>query len=721
MKKSFHLLFLLVIFSTVSCSGEYDDTAIRNDISDLTSRVQNLEKLCKDMNTNISSLQTLVDALQQNDYITEITPIMENGKEIGYTIKFLNHTPITIYHGKDGDTFKIGVKQDIDGLYYWVLDEEWLLDTSNNKVQAQGVTPKLKIENEYWYVSYDNETSWVQLGKATVSGGNSIFEEIDTKNDDFVTFKLINGTTFSVPKCHSIDIYFNNTKGIILVPEVPQEIPYTLIGTSADVQVEALGSNGIEVEVSSISPTEGMLIVTASGNISRYSKAVVFLNDKGNTFFRTLTFEEGVINISNEVYECSYIEGIITIPVETNLDYTYTIEETAKNWIQPITKTRSLHTENLQFTIAKNTGGIRTATILFTDTKGRIQRDITILQNSESTSTEGFTEVNGNEATIYMDKAADAQTVAKAIKDLDEKGIVKYIMKGTYKMLGINSTFNPENPFKEAPNVEEIDFSEVTSWEKVTSYLFQAQKDEYSPIYYQSLRKIILPESVTEISSFAFEGCTSLNSINLSNITTINGSAFRGCSSLASIEIPKVETIEGSTFRGCSSLKSIELPKVTIIKSYAFQDCISLNSINLSNVITIKDGAFWGCSSLTSIDIPNITTIESSTFRNCSSLISVELPNVEIIKSGAFSDCSSLTSMELPNVTMIGNQALFLCTSLSELKLTSENDIQTEFSWIESYRANVIRLYLNPNKQDQVKNGNGWGNLIWESINYINK
>lgn len=77
--------------------------------------------------------------------------------------------------------------------------------------------------------------------------------------------------------------------------------------------------------------------------------------------------------------------------------------------------------------------------------------------------------------------------------------------------------------------------------------------------------------------------------------------------------------------------------------------------------------------------------------------------------------------MELPNVTMIGNQALFLCTSLSELKLTSENDIQTEFSWIESYRANVIRLYLNPNKQDQVKNGNGWGNLIWESINYINK
>ena len=696
MKKSFHLLFLLVIFSTVSCSGEYDDTAIRNDISDLTSRVQNLEKLCKDMNTNISSLQTLVDALQQNDYITEITPVMENGKEIGYTIKFLNHNPITIYHGKDGDTFKIGVKQDIDGLYYWVLDEEWLLDTSNNKVQAQGVTPKLKIENEYWYVSYDNETSWVQLGKATVSGGNSIFEEIDTKNDDFVTFKLINGTTFSVPKCHSIDIYFNDTKGIILVPGVPQEIPYTLIGTSADVQVEALGSNGIEVEVSPISPTEGMLVVTASGNISRYSKAVVFLNDKGNTFFRTLTFEEGVINISNEVYECSYIGEIVTVPVETNLDYTYTIEETAKNWIQPITKTRSLHTENLQFTIAKNTGGIRTATILFTDTKGRIQRDITILQNSESTSTEGFTEVNGNEATIYMDKAADAQTVAKAIKDLDEKGIVKYIMKGAYEMLGINSTF--KNPFKEAPNVEEIDFSEVTSWEKVTSYLFQAQEDEYSPIYYQSLQKIILPESVTEITSFAFEGCASLNSINLSNITTINGSAFRGCSSLAFIEIPKVETIEGLTFEGCSSLKSIELPKVTIIKNYAFKGCTSLNSINLSNVTTIEDGAFLGCSSLTSINIPNITTIKDYTFQ----------------------DCSSLISIKLSDVTVIGRSAFLGCSSLSKLELITKNDIQTAGLWINPNLTNIIQLYLNSNKQNQVTNGNEWKGLEWKSINYVN-
>ncbi|EKC61454.1 hypothetical protein LEA_12349, partial [human gut metagenome] len=55
-------------------------------------------------NTNISSLQTIVTALQKNDYVTNVTPIMQNGKEVGYTITFSKSNPITIYHGKDGQT-----------------------------------------------------------------------------------------------------------------------------------------------------------------------------------------------------------------------------------------------------------------------------------------------------------------------------------------------------------------------------------------------------------------------------------------------------------------------------------------------------------------------------------------------------------------------------------------------------------------------------------------
>lgn len=70
MKKLLSLLACgLLLFG---CSKEYDDSALRNDLSDLENRVAKLEELCKQMNTNISSLQTIITALQNNDYITSV-------------------------------------------------------------------------------------------------------------------------------------------------------------------------------------------------------------------------------------------------------------------------------------------------------------------------------------------------------------------------------------------------------------------------------------------------------------------------------------------------------------------------------------------------------------------------------------------------------------------------------------------------------------------------
>ena len=46
--------------------------------------------------------------MNTNDYITGVTPVMEGGVEIGYTITFLKSQPITIYNGQkgqDGDSF----------------------------------------------------------------------------------------------------------------------------------------------------------------------------------------------------------------------------------------------------------------------------------------------------------------------------------------------------------------------------------------------------------------------------------------------------------------------------------------------------------------------------------------------------------------------------------------------------------------------------------------
>ena len=210
MKKLF-ILLSVVMLSLASCS-DYDDVALWNKSQDIDTRLTTLEELCEQLNTNISSLQTIVTALQYNDYVTGVTPVMQGGKEVGYTITFSKGNPITIYHGKDGQngedgtngndgaTPSIGVKQDTDGIYYWTLNGEWLTDDHGDKIKAEGVdgnngtdgddgvTPKFKIENEYWYISYNNGESWEQLGKATGStGGDSMFTDIDYKtNTDYV-------------------------------------------------------------------------------------------------------------------------------------------------------------------------------------------------------------------------------------------------------------------------------------------------------------------------------------------------------------------------------------------------------------------------------------------------------------------------------------------------------------------------------------------------------
>ena len=259
MKKLFTYLLVAITMIIAGCSESFDDSKIWDKLDDHESRIDKLEELCKQMNTNISSLQTIVKALQNNDYVTGVTPITKDGETVGYTITFTKSQPITIYHGedgkdgqngtdgkdgvdgKDGSTPIIGVKQDTDNIYYWTLNGEWLLDANGNKIKAQGtdgkdgqdgtngedgtdgkdgITPQLKIENDYWYISYDNGASWTQLGKATGEDGedgangtngedgkdgDSFFQSVDTSNSEYVVFTLADGTQIQLPTWYAFE------------------------------------------------------------------------------------------------------------------------------------------------------------------------------------------------------------------------------------------------------------------------------------------------------------------------------------------------------------------------------------------------------------------------------------------------------------------------------------------------------------------------------------
>ncbi|MBQ7853177.1 MAG: leucine-rich repeat protein, partial [Muribaculaceae bacterium] len=286
MRKILLSVILATTLALTSC--QFDDSALwgkldeyGQSIKDHEQRISALEELCKQMNTNIEALQTLVDALEKRDYVTNVSEVRSNGEVIGYTISFAYSDTITIYHGKDGQdgangadgkdgyTPQIGVMKDTDNVYYWTLDGEWLLDAKGNKIKAvgtdgadgkdgqngtngsdgkdgqdgtngtdgkdgadgkDGITPQLKIENDYWYVSYDNGATWVQLGKATGEDGkdgqdgndgadgsdgadgedgDSIFKSV-TQDDEYVYFNLADGTMITLPKHDKENIQFED-------------------------------------------------------------------------------------------------------------------------------------------------------------------------------------------------------------------------------------------------------------------------------------------------------------------------------------------------------------------------------------------------------------------------------------------------------------------------------------------------------------------------------
>ncbi len=185
------------------------------------------------------------------------------------------------------------------------------------------------------------------------------------------------------------------------------------------------------------------------------------------------------------------------------------------------------------------------------------------------------------------------------------------------------------------------------------------------------LTSINIPDSVTEIGRGAFSGCTGLTSINIpKSVTGIGMNAFSGCTGLTSINIPKSVTVIGtSAFSGCTGLTSITIPdSVSYIKSDAFRGCTGLTGIIIPDSVTkIESYAFSGCTSLISINIPDsVTTIEHHTFFGCTDLTSINIPNsVTEIKHGTFQNCTSLTSINIPeSVTQIGRYAFDGCKNI---------------------------------------------------------
>ena len=672
MKKLLAFAALFAVVALTSC--KYDDDDLWNSVHGLENRVAKLEELCKQMNTNISSLQTIVTALQNNVYVTGTTPLMKDGKEIGYTITFSKGNPITIYHGKDGQdgedgiTPTISVKKDTDGVYYWTLNGEFIV-VDGGKIQAEGTngtngtTPQFKIENDYWFVSYDNGANWTQLGKATGEdgvGSDSMFSGVDYETStDYVIFTLSNGTQIKLPTWSAFEALQRLCNETNTNLSALQTIVTALQNNDYITSVDPLTENG-KVVGYTIKFAKSNPIVIYNGKdgadgVDGNTPVIGVKKDTDGIYYWTLDGE--FIVVDGQKIKAQGTDGNngtdgsdgVTPKLEIREGYWWISYDNGTNWTQ----------------LGKATGedGKDADSIKITQDENNVYFELadgTVITISKT----------GQSADPNVIQFEDALVKAICITNWDTDGDGELSYEEAAAVTTIGTEFNGKGIFA---------FDELQYFTGMTS-----------------------------IPSSAFSDCSELLSIKLpDNIISINDTAFARCQSLREIHIPaSIESIGTRVFYYCQSLREIHIPANTeSIGNGAFESCTKLTTVTFgkeSKLRTIAGsygnsssycyGTFMSCQNLSAIEIPaSVETIEAAAFHNCKSLATVTFEKKSRLRTigggyvsaskshyGAFSNCTVLTDIEIPaSVETIETAAFMGCSSLQTVTFEKGSRLRT--------------------------------------------
>ena len=150
-----------------------------------------------------------------------------------------------------------------------------------------------------------------------------------------------------------------------------------------------------------------------------------------------------------------------------------------------------------------------------------------------------------------------------------------------------------------------------------------------------SLTEFVVPDSVTSITSYAFDDLTALTSLTIgAGLTYVDRSLFSDCTNLEVLDVAPGNPVYHSAGNCLIERESKTLAmgcRASVIPSDG-------------SVATIGEKAFYGCSGLTSVTIPeSVTRISKEAFYNCNGLTSVTIPEgLTEIEDSAFAHCTAL-------------------------------------------------------------------------------
>lgn len=238
----------------------------------------------------------------------------------------------------------------------------------------------------------------------------------------------------------------------------------------------------------------------------------------------------------------------------------------------------------------------------------------------------------------------------------------------------------------------------------------------YSYAFYKNfLTEVIIPANVKYIGGYAFNDNDRLTSVTLGcGLTEISNYCFNSCEKLAVVKGGEnVKTIESGAFNYCSELRSVsDLAPVTVGGS-AFYCCKKLENFNFSNAKTLKSEAYRECNTLTDVDLTTVETIGTRCFITCTGLKKVVLGNnISRINEYAFTDCNTLEELHIGSSVSNLDSRCFYTTSSSLKKVyvtaPAPPSVYNNTSYYPFYSTSGVTLYVPEYAMVSYKLDNYW-------------
>lgn len=346
-------MLLLGTLLFVACE-KYDDSQLSGRVNGLETRVDKLEKLVADLNTNVASMTKLVKAFQEESRIERIEQI-----EGGYKIVLADGKgEMTI---KNGEKPVIGVEIDgSTGVCYWTVDGKRML-VDGKEVPAT-MTPEIKVEGgSFWFRVNGGE--WAKV--AGSDSGVGLIKNV-VESEESVTFVLSEGGEIVIPKVQTFRLNIETAESGIM-PNYSVSIPYTITAGDAATKVVAFIGDGLTAKVFGDSQTDSITVTAQETVPEKTDMVVMAVNGKGVQSSKVITIEQGVFKAAKDTYTIGAQGGEIDVVVETNVSFNVmTDPNPANSWLKYMPTTKATHEEHITLTAEEYIGGTspRTAGIM---------------------------------------------------------------------------------------------------------------------------------------------------------------------------------------------------------------------------------------------------------------------------------------------------------------------------------------------------------------------